>query len=161
MNRSIIEQAEREFGAPFKDILQGFANDGESVHSTAFILGYSSTTALRRHVKRLGIEFVKGSKSIGSIAAKKESGSTPARLKALKKASESNPTYIRITVDGICDTMAGHARRLGLSVKTVYNRMYSGKTPEQALYTGSYVKQPASNKLHRWRKDSFSKGMES
>ena len=47
---------------------------------------------------------------------------SPALREALRLASDKNHNYIRIEYLGVTDTLAGHARRLGLSRMTVYKR---------------------------------------
>lgn len=150
MCRSIITTAEQDFGQPFAEIVQGLADDGESLSASAAILGYSSPTALRRHVARLGITFVRGSQSIGAMESRRAATATPARIEACKKASAANPTYRRVMLDGMMDTLTAHCRRRGMSVNTVRHRLYRGMDVEQAFRKASYTKAPNNDK-HMWR----------
>lgn len=153
-----IDAAESEYGMPFKDILQAFANDGESMTATAHILGYGGHHALIRIARKLGIAFPKGTQSVGAMSARKAAKSTPARLAAIRLASAANPSYKRIELDGIVDTVAGHARRVGIPYRTALCRLRAGRTPEEAFKRTSYVTQP-KNHNHTWRQQ-IAKGMQ-
>lgn len=145
---------ETEWDQPFWDVVAGFAKDGESIQATAGILGYSSS-AFRRLVQRHkhDVWFTRGQDTAGAKAARKSRRGkvTPGMRRALDAASASNPTYLKVTVEGVTDTLAGHARRRGLSVRTVYNRTYRGLPIEQALSISKlYVSRPVS-RSHHWR----------
>ena len=114
-----------EFGLPFWEVVKGFADDGLSVKATADVLEYSHS-AFRRLVERHGKKgwFLVGHDSIVPQQEKAERRGvcTEAHREALKQASAVNPNYIRVEYRGYTDTLAGHARRLGLSRSTVYKR---------------------------------------
>lgn len=150
MSRSIITAAEQDFGQPFAEIVQSLADEGESIQAAAAILGYSSPTALRRHVARMGITFVRGSQSIGAMESRRAATATHARIEACKKASAANPTYRRVMLDGMMDTLTAHCRRRGMSFNTVRNRLYRGMTVEQAFRKTNYSR-PAPTAEHKWR----------
>lgn len=152
MKRSVIQEVEDEFGEPFTDVVRGLADDGESIHAIAYILGYSSPSAFRRIAKKMDIKFVKGSQSNGTKASKASIGSTPARIDAARKASAANPNYIRLTIDGIYDTLSSHCRRIGIPVSTVRNRLRKGMSNQEAFKITSYRVKPTNNTGHAWRK---------
>lgn len=153
MKNNIMQQVEEEFGQPFLDVVLGFAGEGESINATAFLLGYASPTPFKRWVNRHGLKhkFKTGEECAGRISFRANTGSTPARLAAVKLASAANPTYKHVEVGGITDTLAGHARRVGISARTVYSRIYAGRSVEEALKKTCYRRQP-STKNHIWRK---------
>lgn len=114
-----------EFGLPFWEVVKGFADDGETIHATAGILDYSHS-AFRRLVERHGRAdwFVTGQDGATAQDAReaRRGRCTPALKAATQAASDSNPTYYRITWGGVTDTIAGHCRRIGLPYKTAINR---------------------------------------
>ena len=143
-----IARAEAEFGAGIQDILQGFASDGESLSTTADILGMNRKT-LRRFVSRRGFEIA--FPDAESCNAKRNQR-RPGCLRGVRRASECNPHYVRLEFEGVVDTIAGHCRRIGLSKSTVYKRFARGLPAQMALSRGSFVCPPACNKNHIWRK---------
>ena len=114
-----------EFGIPFWDVVRGFADDGLSIKATADVLEYSHS-AFRRLMERHGKKhwFKVGHDSLvpQQEMADRRGRCSPALREALRLASDKNPNYIRIEYRGVTDTLAGHARRLGLSCSTVYKR---------------------------------------
>ena len=114
-----------EFGLPFWDVVKGFADDGLSVKATGDVLGYSHG-AFRRLMERHGKKhwFKVGHDSLvpKQEKAERRGQCSPALREALRAARAANPCYIRIEYRGVTDTLAGHARRLGLSRRTVYKR---------------------------------------
>jgi len=104
----------------------------------------------------MGIAFVRGSQSIGAMESRKAAKATPARIAALRKASEANPTYRRVELNGTIDTVTGHCRREGVSVSTVRKRLARGMSVEAAFKKRSYVTVPTT-KAHRWRHDVLSR----
>ena len=124
-----------EFGLPFWDVVKGFADDGLSVKATADVLEYSHS-AFRRLAERHGKKhwFKVGHDSLvpKQEKAERRGKCSPALREALVLASSKNPNYIRIEYRGVTDTLAGHARRLGLSHSTVYKR--NKRRPEDWAY---------------------------
>lgn len=142
-----------EFGEPFWDVVKGFADMGYSRTQTANILDYGQSSFIRlldRHGKRHW--FRQGQESITAIEAReaRKGRATQAQIAAAKVASANNPVYYRIQIDGRTDTLAGHARAMGIPVRTVYNRINRGYSIQQALSKRSYSVVPGTQN-HRWR----------
>jgi hypothetical protein len=148
MRRSIAKEVEKEYGEPFWDVVRGFAADGHSMHATAGLLGYSSDTPFRRMIKRHGvvIDFASAQESVFQIEARldRRGRCTPAQRAATEAASLANPTYKRVELFGITDTLSGHAKRIGLSRSTMYKRY--ARRPDDLEYvfstTMQYVAMP-------------------
>lgn len=115
----------QEFDLPFWEVVKGFADEGRTIYDTARILEYSHP-AFSRLVKRHGLDhwFAKGKAGVRfSESARERRGQcSPALLSAVLNAGKHNPTYYQIKYQGATDTMAGHCRRLGLSLHTARNR---------------------------------------
>ena len=114
-----------EFGMPFWDVVKGFAGDGLSIKATADVLEYSHSAFRRlmeRHGKKYWFKVGQDSLIPKQEKAERRGQCSPALRDALRAASDKNPNYIRIEYRGVTDTLAGHARRLGLSRRTVYKR---------------------------------------
>ena len=142
----IMRQVESEFGERFWDVVRGFATDGHSVQSTAELLGYSSGSAFRRLIKRHGItiEFADAQSSVFQVEARiaRRGKCSEAQKAATERASAANPTYKRIAYSGTTDTLAGHARRLGVSISTARKRYLVNPDPAYVFSTGSHVSVP-------------------
>lgn len=142
----IMRQVESEFGERFWDVVRGFSTDGHSVQSTAELLGYSSGSAFRRLIKRHGItiEFADAQSSVFQVEARiaRRGKCSQAQKAATERASAANPTYKRIAYGGEIDTLAGHARRLGVSISTVRKRYLVNPDPAYVFSTGSHVSVP-------------------
>lgn len=147
-------EIEQEYGEPFWDVVKSYADSGESMTATAVILGYSST-AFRRLVTRHDHRdwFPAPVKYNGYISEKESrKGLFSSTLEsALEKARKNNPCHAKLLIDGIEDTIKGHALRKGIPTRTVYNRLRRGMTIDGALYQGYMYKTP-KNKNHHWRK---------
>lgn len=144
-----------EWGEPFWDVVKGFADQGESIPGTAGILGYN-VQAFRRLVHRYGNAhwFKAGQDSVGAIAARESRKGKPASgamIAALEKASSVNPTYRRVDLDGITDTLAGHARRRGVSVRTVYKRLKRGLPLDEAFTKSKLYTTRRVSCSHPWK----------
>lgn len=113
----------REFGQPFTDVVLGFAVDGYSVSATAAILGYSRGSFYTL-MKRWGWldKFDRGQRTLAPRQAQEARQGEAGNRKAVEAMIAANPNYLRFTLDGIYDTLAGHAKRRGLSRNTVYSR---------------------------------------
>lgn len=126
MRSLIAKQVEQEYGEPFWDVVRGFAADGHSVHSTAELLGYASDTPFRRLIARHGVDikFASAQESVFQVEARidRRGKCTPKQKMATNTASLANPAYKRVELFGITDTLAGHAKRIGLSRSTMYKR---------------------------------------
>jgi hypothetical protein len=149
--RSIVKEVEHEYGQSFWDVVRGFASDGHSIHATATLLGYSSDTPFRRMIQRHGvqIEFASAQESVFQVEARiqRRGKCTDRQRDGAMIASLANPNYKSIEVLGIIDTLAGHARRVGLSRSTVYKRY--ARRPDDLEYIFSksmqYINPPKRN----------------
>lgn len=139
MRRSIISEVENEYGEPFWDVVRGFADDGHSIHATAGLLGYASDTPFRRMIKRHGvkIKFASAQDSVFQAEARidRRGKCTAGQRQAAQLASLANPSYKRVEIFGITDTLAGHAKRIGLSRTTMYKRY--ARRPDDLEYVFS------------------------
>lgn len=134
--RRLIEE---EYGQSFADIVRGFADAGESMSATGLILGYSDQ-AFRELVRREGWVgwFKPGTQSNGR---KDHPGAPMDHIRAIgrkgglasaRHAHTRNQRH-QVLHNGILDTLRGHARRQGISVRTVYARRLRGESVELAL----------------------------
>lgn len=146
MQRSIVQETEEEYGLPFWEVVRGFAEDGHSMQATALLLGYSAGTPFRRLIKRHGvtIEFASAQESVFQAEAResRRGRATPALLEACKIASQHNPVYKRIDYAGQVDTLAGHAKRHGVSVSTARKRYRRNPDPVYVFARKCYRKEP-------------------
>lgn len=144
--RSVIQEVETEYGEPFWSVVEGFARDGHSVEATAQLLGYGSGTPFRRLIKRHGvtIEFADAQSSVFQVEARinRRGKCSHAQKASTERASAANPTYKRIAYGGETDTLAGHARRLGVSISTARKRYLVNPDPAYVFSTGSHVSVP-------------------
>lgn len=125
--RSVIAEVEAEYGEPFWDVVKSFADDGESIEATAALLGYSGSKTLRIMLKKRGYErWFKPATQTNGFKSAHESRRGKSNRNAITAMQAKNPCYVRLELDGKLDTVAGHAKRIGISVKTVYNRKYRG-----------------------------------
>lgn len=145
------QQIAMEAGKSFISVVKDYAGQGHSVTETGILLGYGHS-AFWRLCKRQGWLgwFAKGEASIGAKRAReiRKGQDTPAM-----RAARNRVSYATVTVDGIADTYAGHARRLGIPVRTIYSR--KRQRPDDLEYifaTRSHVRPPKSNRGHTWRK---------
>lgn len=154
--RRRLAAVEAEYGEPFWDVVKGFADEGESVTATAAILGLPRTTfrvLLARHGATGWFRPMAETAGFLSARASTRGKSSPARHRALAVARAANHTHHRIKLNGIEDTLTGHARRQGLSVHTVRGRIARGMTPIEALSPGKKSPPPRRNAAnHPWRK---------
>ena len=155
--RSIIKEIEAEFGEPFWQVVEGFAGDGHSVQAVAELLGYASPTPFRRLLQRHGvaIQFAGAQESVFQLEARQQRRGrcTPAQKAATVRASEANPYYKRIAHGGHVDTLAGHARRLGMSESTARKRYYRNPDPAYVFARGSHRIDPPLGK--GWQKEAY------
>lgn len=139
----------RESGMSFERVVKGYAEEGYSMSRTAYLLDYNRSSFIRlcdRHGWREW--FVSGQECKGAVEARqsRRGKDTPALAKARGKRS-----YETVQHDGINDTYAGHARRLGLSVRTVYNRARRRPGDFEYIFScNNHVTSPC-NKNHHWR----------
>lgn len=155
--RSVMAEVEDFFGQPFWDVVKGFAADGESIVATAAILGYASHSSFDRLLTRHGKKhwFRPGVETNGfqSAQASRKGVTTPAMRAAALNAGRHSPTYVWLELDGIMDTVAGHARRVGISRCTVYNRHARGIDWVTALTMPVKSPRPHSRpKNHPWQR---------
>jgi hypothetical protein len=128
----IQKQVEQEYGQPFWDVVKGYADDGECVASTAMILGYAGRAPFAELLKRHGAYAW-----FTPWRGGRRSQPTPEHKEKLRqsmtKARDNNPYYKQIDVEGVVDTVAGHAQRRGLKPNVVYARLWRGDTMKRAL----------------------------
>lgn len=127
--RSIQSQVEQEYGRPFWDVVRDYATDGESMSATGRILGYSCGQTLVRMIHNKGVAhwFRPGIETNGFVNRRNEM--TPAKLEQIRRLQDRH----KFEFNGVVDTREGHARRLGLSPKTVTSRVYRGWSVQKAL----------------------------
>lgn len=144
LRSEIAARAEQEYGMAFWDIVAGFAEDNESLASTAAILGYASSTGLikilvvhgRRHLFNKN-----GRSSNASIAARairRVAGNlSPAQLAASRKGLAVSHAKIfernAIKYKGKMATISDHARCGGVIPSTAFRRLHAGYAPEVAF----------------------------
>lgn len=153
--RSVIAEVEDFYGLPFWEVVKGFADDGESMTATAAILGYSGNKTLAAMIKRRGYEhwFKPAAQTNGFKSAHESRRGKPASRNAITAMQANNPRYVRLKIDGKLDTVTGHAKRLGISVRTVYNRRYRGMDWVAALTTPVAAPRPHNQPLsHPWQR---------
>lgn len=132
---------ESEYGMPFWEIVKGFANDGESIHATGKLLGYKSGAFHRLVIRHNKTHLFKHwTKTNGYKSA--QQSKTPAKIASIKTMQKTahamNPNYKWVIVDDVRDTIAGHAKRCGVSRFTVYQRLRRGLSISDALFVGDY-----------------------
>jgi hypothetical protein len=144
----------KEHGMSFPAVVRLYAEAGHSIHDTALILE-RDPAAFRRLCQRQGWEslFKRGEDSVASKQARADRRGvcTDGLRSACKAASDANPVYQWVTLDGVTDTLAGHARRLGLAYSTVVKR--NKRRPGDWSYVfaqRSHVKPPGTQG-HKWR----------
>lgn len=144
---------EAEYDLPFWDVVQGYAQDGYSVTATAALLDYASASAFSRLITRHGKGglFPNGHTSLLAVEARKHKQVTARLRAALTKASSANPCYVRVEYRGQHGTLADHSRRLGIPVKTVYNRHQRRPGEWDYIFSKrSHVHTP-NNTNHPWK----------
>ncbi len=119
---------EKEYGQPFWDVVKQYANDGESISSTAVILGYANESALRHHVCNcVAREWFKPASETNGwrearIASRGRKTSRLARME-LDKGRALHHATKKVNAFGVLDTVKGHALRHGMNIATVRDRM--------------------------------------
>lgn len=163
LRSGIAARAEQEYGMAFWDIVAGFAEDNESLASTAAILGYASSTGLikilvvhgRRHLFNKN-----GRSSNASIAARairRVAGNlSPAQLAASRKGlAVSYANRLKrnaIKYKGKVATISDHAKDGGVIPSTAFRRLHAGYAPEVA-FDGTAdlrVMGKAHGPMHAW-----------
>lgn len=127
------QEIAKEYGMSFESVVRSYAADGHSMTYTAKLLD-RSYPAFIRLCRRHGWDklFVSGQQSVACKEARAERVGvcTERQREGLKRAMANNPRYVWVEYQGITDTVHGHARRLGLPITTVRNRL--------AAYPGDY-----------------------
>ena len=158
MARSVIAEVEEEFGLPFWDVVTGFADDGYSATATAGILGYAAPGPFLRLLDRHGMRdaFNQGQDTLIAQEARQSRRGvcSDAARDACRRASAANPTYKRIRMHGVTDTLAGHARRLGINARTAYKRSYRRPGDWDYIFATSYRYTPPP-KGKGWQAQTF------
>lgn len=151
---------EAEYGMSFWSVVKGFADDNESIRSTASIIGYSRNGLLeliKRHkmrhlfkgtghqsnTSRAYYDRVKTSKTMSEkelIASRSN----------LKKAQRLRKNQVAFVFNGISDSMRGHSLRCGIPIGTSYQRLCAGYSPEIAFNPDIDLNQTRNSKDHPW-----------
>ena len=124
----IIKQIEAESGQPFEEIVRLYAKELQvTMNEASVLLGYASHSPFIRLCRKHGWDkWFEGNKP---RKADREYSS---------KHSMGSPAQVIVEIDGVTDNLAGHARRLGIPRKTVYNR--NAKRPGDWEYVFRKVK---------------------
>lgn len=155
MHSHVQRQAMADAGKGFLPLIREYAKAGYSRTETAHLLGYASHPAFLRLLRRNGLAdiFRHGMESVGAKRAReyRKGRDTP----ALRRAREKRQ-YPHVTYNGVSDTYAGHARRLGLNYKTVMNRKYLKPGDLDYIFSGRAHDNGAgkSKPNHAWRNQS-------
>ncbi len=131
----IIQEVERDTGQPFEEIVNLYAKELQvTMHEAALLLGYSSHSAFIRLCRKRGWD-------------KWFAGNKPRKAERVysRKHSMGSPSAIYLELDGITDTLAGHARRLGIPKDTVYGRQ--ARRPGDFEYVFRKVKHNAPQRV--------------
>lgn len=131
----IIQEVERDTGQPFEEIVKLYAKELQvTMHEAALLLGYSSHSAFIRLCRKRGWD-------------KWFAGNKPRKAERVysRKHSMGSPSAIYLELDGITDTLAGHARRLGIPKDTVYGRQ--ARRPGDFEYVFRKVKHNAPQRV--------------
>lgn len=150
----IPAQVEEEYGLPFWEVVKSYADDGESIHATAALIGYRTHCHLRLLIARHNVQhwFKPSSQTNGAIAARKNNTGAYFNELARKNAGESSRKRHAVEALGELDSIAGHCRRLGVRYGTVMRRIHRyGMTLEQALTAPAHSGK-RRNGDHAWRK---------
>jgi hypothetical protein len=153
----------KEHGMSFPAVVRLYAEAGHSMTETALILE-RDPAAFRRLCQRQGWEdlFKRGEDSVASKQARADRRGvcTDGLRSACKAASDANPLYQWVTLDGVTDTITGHARRLGIPIGTVRNRQRVRPGDWSYVFaTKSHVRPPGTQN-HRWRNLVIRKGQD-
>jgi len=153
-NAGIQKQVAREAGMSFERVVKRYADAGHSMTETALLLGYSSRAAFLRLCRRHGYAdwFNYGQDTIG--AQQGRAGRRGQDTDALQRARQ-RVQYPTVEYQGIHDTYAGHARRLGLALKTVRNRSYRRPHDLDYIFSVRSHTRPPRNDSHPWRSGRF------
>lgn len=146
----LMAEAEAEFGMPFLEIVKDLAESGEGKAAIAGMLEMSRKT-LVRVLEYKGFDLSVFPEPVECNSFKQRSKSRPA-LTDTSRMAQANPCYRWVEIDGVRDTIRGHAKRKGISHRTVYNRIYRGVPVERALMRAGMHTTPY-NKNHIWRKN--------
>ena len=142
-NMKIINEVERDSGQPFEEIVRLHAKEMQvTMHEASVLLGYASHSAFIRLCRKRGWD-------------KWFAGNKPRKAERVysRKHSMGSPSAIYLELDGITDTLAGHARRLGIPINTVYGRQ--ARRPGDWSYVFCKVKHAAPQRMCKpaaWKK---------
>jgi len=115
-----IKQIEREYEQPFIEVLRGYATDGETLRSTAEILGISNRTQLESIAQAEGITFTRRAARRELSSDHRQAISRGRRRTARKYQWQGQ----RLTVCEIAD-------KLDLPRGTVWSRIHRNKNDWQ------------------------------
>lgn len=145
-----VPVVEAEYGEPFWDVVKGFADLGESMPSTAEILGMSRHSLIYR-VRKKGVThwFPKR----GNSNRYKLLRSEWAKERAHKQfAAHVDRQKKRVMYRGELVEVSATARSLGISFHTALDRFNKGFPPEDIFYKGTLPPRRSGNRGHPWRK---------
>ncbi|AGH31850.1 hypothetical protein SLPG_00056 [Salicola phage CGphi29] len=126
MSHKLRMEIARDFGEPFADVVYGFAQDGYSIGGTASVLEYPETS-FRKFVAAKGWQHwftAYGSDCANTRAALKEPNVTEAHKQAATRNAHKGGAKMAymITYRGETMSLADHARKHGVNVKTARGR---------------------------------------
>lgn len=143
-------QIAREAGKSFESVVRDYAKQGYSMTGAARMMGYDPG-GFRKLCDRYGWREWFQTGAYTRLDLERHEAQRGKFTPNLQRAIERRK-WPTVEYQGIRDTYAGHARRLGLKLRTVYNRKY--KRPGDLGYifsTRSHVKPPPNNRRHPWR----------
>lgn len=149
------KQISREAGKSFESVVRDYAEQGYSMTGAARLMGYDPG-GFRKMCHRNGWIgwFATGPYTRLSVERYQEQKGkfTPNLKRALERRKWPTVEY-----QGIHDTYSGHARRLGIKQRTMFNRKRVRPDDLDYIFSKkSHVKPPPDNSRHVWRKNNES-----
>ena len=141
----------RESGKSFQSVVKDYADQGHSIHGTAVMLDYSQAAFRRLCIRHGWCEWF--AKQQDSVLAKEARKSRRGSDTSALKAAREKRGYPTVTYQGITDNYAAHARRLGISVSTLYKRKDRRPGDLEYIFAVRSHVRPPDNSNHKWRKD--------
>lgn len=139
----IIKEVEIESGLPFAEVVKFYAKEVcYTMHHTALTLGYASHSSFFKLCSKRGWD-------------KWFEGNLPQPGERVysRVHKMGSPSTVMLELDGVTMPMVGHAKRLGIPVKTVYGRQR--KRPGDWTYVFSRIKHNTTSvpvKPARWKR---------
>lgn len=153
---AFMTRVEGEYCLPFWEVVKGYADANESATATARILGFSPSRFIALLEANGRREWFRADlRTNGRLSAYERNKGRygDAHKRALAKAHATNPRFYWVTLNGVTDTLAGHARRRSIPLNTVYGRIKRGLSPEKALTPGSLHRPARPSASHPWKTD--------